>query len=100
MAPTQELLSEEPAQEARYGEDEMAMRDGREGFVLQPLGPGASASTPVTPSPPGVSHARISWCWRGRPAYGFRLFRATKAPPFRSHRRRMSMAKRMPVISP
>jgi hypothetical protein len=32
-------LSEDPAQEAGHGEDEMAMRDGREDLVLQPLGP-------------------------------------------------------------
>jgi hypothetical protein len=32
-------LTEEPAQKARHGEDEMAMGDGREDFLLQPLGP-------------------------------------------------------------
>ncbi len=32
-------LSEEPAQEAGHGEDEMTMGDGREDLVLQPFGP-------------------------------------------------------------
>jgi len=32
-------LSEDPAQEAGNGEDEMAMRDGGEDLVVQPLGP-------------------------------------------------------------
>ena len=36
-----------------------------------------------------------------RPAsYGVRSFSATKAPPFRSHSTRMSVAKRTPVVSP
>ena len=37
---------------------------------------------------------------RSRALYGVRLFSATKAPPLRSQSWRMSMAKRMPVISP
>jgi hypothetical protein len=32
-------FSEDPAQEARHGEDDMTMRDGLEHFSLQPLGP-------------------------------------------------------------
>jgi len=32
-------LSEDPAQEAGHGADEMTMRDGREDLVLQPFGP-------------------------------------------------------------
>ncbi len=34
-----------------------------------------------------------------RLAYGFRLFSATKAPPFCSHRSRMSIAKRTPSVT-
>ena len=37
---------------------------------------------------------------RSRALYGVRLFSATKAPPLRSQRRRMSVAKRTPVFSP
>ena len=32
-------LPEDPAQEARHGEDDMTMRNGLEHFLLQPLGP-------------------------------------------------------------
>jgi len=32
-------LPEDPAQEARHGEDNMTMRDGLEHFLLQPFGP-------------------------------------------------------------
>ena len=32
-------LSEDPAQQTGHGEDEMAVRDGREDLVVQPLGP-------------------------------------------------------------
>jgi len=32
-------LPEDPAQEARHGEDNVTMRDGLEHFLLQPFGP-------------------------------------------------------------
>src|SRR6266581_7857992 len=32
-------LAEDPAQEARHGEDDMTMRHGLEHFLMQPLGP-------------------------------------------------------------